>query len=61
MPASVHKILFHGAIIIKNALLPIGQLSEEVIEARQNFDDFDLTMQEKRAENAQTKTLYFLY
>jgi len=34
MPASVHKILLHGADIIKNVLLPIGQLSEEVIEAR---------------------------
>lgn len=34
MPASVHEILFHSAEIIRNAFLPIGQLSEEVIEAR---------------------------
>lgn len=34
MPVSVHKILIHGAEIIKDALLPIGQLSEEAAEAR---------------------------
>jgi hypothetical protein len=34
MPASVHKILIHGAIIITEAMLPIGQLSEEAQESR---------------------------
>lgn len=34
MPATVHKILLHGAEIIKDALLPIGYLSEEAAEAR---------------------------
>lgn len=34
MPASVHKILLHGGEIVKYALLPIGQLSEEAVEAR---------------------------
>lgn len=34
MPTSVHKILLHGAIIIKEAILPIGQLSEEAQESR---------------------------
>lgn len=34
MPATVHKILIHGAIIIKEAILPIGQLSEEAQESR---------------------------
>lgn len=34
MPASVHKILLHGENIIKFALLPIGQLSEDAQEAR---------------------------
>lgn len=34
MPASVHKILFHGSDIISNAMLPRGQLSEEAQEAR---------------------------
>jgi len=30
MPASVHKILIHGSKIIESAILPIGQLSEEL-------------------------------
>ncbi|XP_050512019.1 uncharacterized protein LOC126888052 [Diabrotica virgifera virgifera] len=34
MPSSVHKILLHGAIVIKEAILPIGQLSEEAQESR---------------------------
>lgn len=34
MPASVHKILIHGADVIENAILPIGQLSEEAQESR---------------------------
>jgi hypothetical protein len=34
MPPTVHKILIHGPDIISNALLPIGQLSEEAQEAR---------------------------
>jgi hypothetical protein len=37
MPASVHKVLVHGADIISGAILPIGQLSEEVQESR-NMD-----------------------
>lgn len=34
LPVSVHTILSHGSKIIKYALLPIGQLSEEAQEAR---------------------------
>jgi hypothetical protein len=33
-PASVHKVLVHGANIISGAILPIGQLSEETQESR---------------------------
>jgi hypothetical protein len=33
----MHKILIHGAIVIENALLPIGQLSEETAEARNKY------------------------
>ena len=29
MPASVHKVLLHGAQVAAEASLPIGQLSEE--------------------------------
>jgi len=34
MPPTVHKLLIHGPDIIKNFFIPIGQLSEEVQEAR---------------------------
>lgn len=34
MPASVHKLLIHGADVIDTLFLPIGQLSEEALEAR---------------------------
>jgi len=34
MPSSVHKILVHGADIIKTVSLPIGMMSEEALEAR---------------------------
>lgn len=34
MPPVVHKLLIHGAAIAKEAILPIGLLSEEAMEAR---------------------------
>lgn len=34
MPSSIHKILIHGADIIKAADLPIGMFSEEALESR---------------------------
>lgn len=34
MTPTMHNILLHGADIIENAILPIGQLSEEAAEAR---------------------------
>lgn len=34
MTPTIHKILAHGVLVIKNALLPIGQLSEEAAESR---------------------------
>lgn len=34
MPVSVHKILVHGAVIIERHLIPIGQLSEDVLESQ---------------------------
>lgn len=34
MPATVHKILVHGAAIIKSSIIPIGQMSEEASEAK---------------------------
>lgn len=37
MSPTMHKILVHGAEVIKNAILPIGQLSEEAAEARNKY------------------------
>lgn len=37
MPTTVHKLLVHGAEIIKHALLPIGQMSEEAQESCNKF------------------------
>ena len=34
MSPTMHKILIHGATVIRHAILPIGQLSEEAAEAR---------------------------
>lgn len=34
MPATVHKLLIHSTEVIKMAIVPIGQLSEEAQEAR---------------------------
>lgn len=34
MSPTLHKVLRHGAEVIKHALLPIGQISEEAAEAR---------------------------
>lgn len=34
MTPTLHKILRHGATVIKHAIVPIGQLSEEAAEAR---------------------------
>lgn len=34
MPTSVHKILVHGPEIINSCILPIGQMSEKALEAK---------------------------
>ncbi|KAJ8894757.1 hypothetical protein PR048_000064 [Dryococelus australis] len=34
MPPSMHKVLIHRGDVIKNAIVPIGLLSEEVLETR---------------------------
>ena len=32
MPDAVHRLLMHGGLVIEEALLPIGALSEEALE-----------------------------
>jgi hypothetical protein len=46
MIPTMHNILMHGAIVIENTQLPIGQLSEEAAEARNNISAYtDKTLQ----------------
>ncbi|XP_029053996.2 uncharacterized protein LOC114881388 [Osmia bicornis bicornis] len=37
MTPTVHKVLIHGPLVIQDALVPIGQLSEEAMEARNKY------------------------
>ncbi|GBP41749.1 hypothetical protein EVAR_33740_1 [Eumeta japonica] len=37
MTPTLHKLLVHGPTIIKHAIIPIGQLSEEAAEAKQTL------------------------
>ena len=37
MSPTMHKVLVHGAAVIKQAILPIGQLSEEAAEAKNKY------------------------
>lgn len=48
MSPTVHKILIHGPSVISNAILPIGQLSEEAAEARnKHFRQYRLNFSRK--------------
>ena len=48
MSPTMHKILLHGAVICENAILPIGQLSEEAAEARnKHFRSYRLNFARK--------------
>ncbi|CAH0551072.1 unnamed protein product [Brassicogethes aeneus] len=48
MSPTVHKVLMHGALIISNAILPIGNLSEEAAEVRnKHFRQYRLNFARK--------------
>ena len=48
MSPTVHKILIHGAQVIRHAILPIGQLTEEAAEARnKNFRQYRIDFSRK--------------
>lgn len=55
MPSSVHKILMHGAKVIKRFYLPIVQFTEEAAEARNKdfnrFRKFNTRKISRRAMN----------
>ena len=55
MPASMHKILIHGASIIDSFLVPIGQLSEEAQESRNK--DFKRYRENNTRKSSRIKTI----
>jgi len=56
MPASVHKILFHGSKIIDTHLLSIDELSEEAQEAcNKDFKRFRKYHTQKHCRSATNK------
>lgn len=58
LPSSVHKVLIHGAIIIENALVPIGELSEEAAEStNKNIKAFRLNHTRKMSRDLTNKDL----
>jgi hypothetical protein len=54
LPTSVHKVLIHGSEVIKNAVLPIGQLSEEAQEAKNK--DFKFVREHHTRKISRTST-----
>lgn len=59
MPSSVHKILIHGADIIKHAALPIGMLSEEALECRNK--DLRYIREGHARKTSRENTMYDLF
>lgn len=60
MPSSVHKILLHGANIIRfNAILPLGQLSEDAQESRnKNYKQYRLHHARKCSRSAANEDVF---
>lgn len=54
MPNTVHKILWHGGIIISASMLPIGMLTEEAQEARNK--DYRMYRREHSRKNSRINT-----
>lgn len=64
MPVTVHKLLVHGGEIIRNCILPIGQLSEEAQEARnkdcRRFREFNTQKISRNATNKDLLTMLLI-
>lgn len=59
MSTTTHKILIHGHEIISSCLLPIGQLSEEALEARNK--DFKYFREHYSRKTSRTNTLHDIF
>ena len=61
MPVSVHKLLIHGADVIRSHLLPIGMYSEEAQEARNKHVRQYRIRHAKKSSRQNTLTDQFSY
>lgn len=59
MPTTVHKLLIHGGKIIKHALLPIGQMSEDAQESCNKY--FKRYRENFARKNFRNKTMEDVY
>lgn len=60
MPISMHKILIHGWSVIKESLLPIGELSEEAQEAKNKDIRYFREHHTRKNSRVETNTDLFL-
>ncbi|XP_046403729.1 uncharacterized protein LOC124169231 [Ischnura elegans] len=59
MPTTVHKVLLHGSEIAKEAILPLGQVSEEALEARnKDTRTFRMRFSRKHSRKATNEDLF---
>ena len=61
MPASVHKLLIHGAVVIRSLLLPIGCYSEEAQESRNKDNRLYRIRHARKISRTATITDQFCY
>lgn len=60
MPSTVHKILIHGADILRTSILPVGILGEEVSEARnKDYKNFRLFHSRKTSRKDTLRDLFY--
>lgn len=59
MTVTIHKILIHGADIIKNSSVPIGMLSEQASESRNKYWRYDREHHTRKSDRK--KTMYDLF
>lgn len=57
MSASVHKLLIHSSDIIESLSLPVGQLSEDVLEASQKEYNNIRLMHSRKTSRVNTNTI----
>ena len=61
MPASLHKLLIHGADVIRSLLLPIGSYSEEAQESRSKDNRLYRIKHARKTSRTDTITDQFCY